>query len=241
MKHFLTPSAAAAVALSLFGNVSAHAAEGDWFFGAGGGIAWLEGSSDTTNGGAAFGGGGTVTDVEFDDVSTYGALLGRRIGDGWAVAISYDHVDADVSFVANYAALPLDPSAFSGNAKSEVLMLNALYSGLLSTTDSDWSFHLSAAAGVAINSLDVTEDFNVWDGVPDVALASGDTNDFAARGTAGIGYAFAERWAVHGSASIFTLGTFETGSTRRAPLETITPYEVDAWGFGLTIGITKRF
>lgn len=242
MRYLITSAtAASALALSLIASPNAVAADGDWFVGVGGGFAWLEGSSDTTNGGAAFGGGGTVSNVDFDSASTYGALLGRRVGGGWALALSYDHVGADVSFIANFAAAPGLPSAFAGEVDSDIVMLNAIYSAPLSTGNPRWSIHAGAAAGVALNTMSVTEDFFPFNGVPDQTLAEGDNTSFAARGTLGIGYALDECWALHGSASIFTLGDFETGATRSPPVSPITPYEVDAWGYGLTFGLTARF
>ncbi len=234
-------TAASAIAFSMIACASAEAADGDWFVGVDGGFVWLEGTSDTTNGGAAFGGGGTVSQVDLDSATTYGGLLGRRIGGGWALAVSYDHVDADVSFIANYAALPGSPSAFSGEVDSDVVMLNAIYSAPLSLSNPRWSIHVGAGVGVALNTMDVTEDFFVFNGVPDRTIAGGDNTSFAARGTLGLGYALDECWALHGSASIFTLGNFETGASRSAPVEPIGPYEVDAWGYGLTLGLSARF
>jgi hypothetical protein len=242
MKFSTTSATAASVlALSLIASPHAVAADGDWFVGAGGGFAWLEGGSDTTNGGAAFGGGGTVSNVDFDSATTYGALLGRRIGGGWALALSYDHVDADVSFIANFAAAPGFPSAFAGEVDSDIVMLGLIYAAPLSTTNPRWSYHVGAAAGVAFNTMAVTEDFFPFNGVADQTLAEGDNTSFAARGTVGLGYALDECWGLHASASVFTLGDFETGATRSPPVSAITPYEVDAWGYGLTLGVTARF
>jgi hypothetical protein len=95
--------------------------------------------------------------------------------------------------------------------------------------------------GAAFNAMDVTEDFTPFNGIPDRTIAGGDNTSFAARGTLGLGYALDECWALHGSASVFTLGKFQTGNTRSAPLEPIGPYEVDAWGYGLTLGLSARF
>ena len=242
MQLFKTPAATAfTLSVSLLAVASAGAADNDWFVGIDGGFAWLEGGSETTNGGAAFGGGGTVSQVDFDDAVTYGALLGRRIGDDWALAVSYDHVDADVSFIANYTALPGSPSSFAGDVDSDVLMLNVIYSASLSSVDPRLSIHVAAGAGATWNTMAVNEDFTPFDGVPNRTIAEGDNTSFAARGTLGMSYAVDERWALHGSASIFSLGDFETGDSRSPPVQPIVPYEVDAWGYAVTLGVSAGF
>ncbi|MEQ1755525.1 MAG: outer membrane beta-barrel protein [Micropepsaceae bacterium] len=232
----LTSVSLAAVAFSATAN-----AEGtNWYAGIQGGVVWLQASSDTTNGGAAFGGGGTVHNEDFDTGTSVGVFLGHRYSDNWSLALSYDHVSADVSYDVSYVFAA--PSRFEGTADSDLVLLNAIYSTPWGDAGTRWGFTASAGLGVAFNSLnDVTEDFTVFNGVADRFLADGDETQFAARGTLGATYALDECWALHAEGSVFTLGTFSTGSSRTAPLDLITPYEIDAWGYGLSAGVVARF
>ena len=219
---------------------TAHAEETKWFAGAQGGVVWLQASSDTTNGGAAPGGGGTVVNEDFDTGSSVGVFIGHPYNDHWSVALSYDHISADVGFDATF---PLSATTrFAGTANSDLVLLNGIYTTPWGDAGTRWGFTASAGLGVAFNSLsDVTEDFPPFNGVPDRFLADGDETQFAARGTLGATYALDECWSLHAEGSVFTLGSFSTGSSRNAPVQAITPYEIDAWGYGLSAGIVARF
>lgn len=228
----------ATVALgSLAAVMPAAAGDSGWFVAGTGGFVWLQGDSDTTDGGGPAGGGGTAHDVDFDNGYTYGVMLGKSVGDNWSLALSYDHISSDVSFISTFKTA--NPSRYEGDATSDVIMLNAIYSAPFS--DSRFAFHLSAAAGVTFNSIeDMTEDFTVFNGVPDTLLDDGDKTGFAGRVTMGLSYALDDCWSLHGEGSIFTLSTYETGDNR-SPGGAIVPYELDAWGYGLTFGVVARF
>jgi hypothetical protein len=219
---------------------TANAASSDWFAGAQAGAVWLQGSSDTINGGTAAGGGGTVSNENFDSGTSYGVFIGRNCNKNWSIALSYDRISADLTFDASY---PFSvPSRFSGTADSDLVLLNAIYVTPWGSEGTRWGFTASAGAGVAFNSLNgVTEDGAPFNGVADKTLADGDDTNFAARGTIGATYALDETWALHAEGSVFTLGSFSTGNSRTAPAEAITPYEVDAWGYGISAGIVARF
>jgi hypothetical protein len=229
----LTATALSSLALA----ATADAGDSGWFVGASGGFIWLQGDSDTTNGGGPTGGGGTAHDVDFDNGHSYGAMIGTRVGQRWSLALSYDHVSSDVSFLTTFNSA--NPSYYEGSAESDVLLLNAIYSAPFS--DSRFTFHASAGAGVTFNSIeDMTEDFTPFDGVPNSLLDDGDKTGFAGRVTVGLSYALDDCWALHGEGSIFTLSTYETGDNR-TPQGAIVPYELDAWGYGLTFGVVARF
>lgn len=232
-RHVLLTMAAGSLALT----APAVAGDSGWFVGASGGFIWLQGDSDTTNGGGPTGGGGRAHDVDFDNGYSYGALLGKRVGDRWSLALSYDHISSDVSFITTFNIG--NPSLYEGSAESDVVLLNAIYSAPFS--DSRFTFHASAGAGVTFNSIeDLTEDFTPFNGVPDTLVDNGDKTGFAGRVTVGLSYALDECWALHGEGSIFTLSTYETGDNR-TPGGAIVPYELDAWGYGLTFGVVARF
>lgn len=232
--NLLMTAALAALAMT----APAIAADSGWFVAGSGGFIWLQGDSDTTNGGVPAGGGGTAHDVDFDNGYSYGAMIGTRVGNRWSLALSYDHISSDVSFIANFP-VP-SPSRYEGNAESDVILLNAIYSAPFS--DSRFTFHASAGAGITINSIeDMTEDFTPFNGVPNQFLVDGEKTGFAGRVTAGLSYALDDCWALHGEGSIFTLSTYETGDSRSPPTAAIVPYELDAWGYGVTFGVVARF
>lgn len=238
MKTYLLAATAAVSALALVAPAGAE--NSGWFVAGTGGFIWLQGDSDTTNGGAAVGNGGIARDVNFDEGYTYGAMIGKRVGERWSLAISYDHLSSDVSWIADFAGARINPSRYSGDAESDVILLNAIYSAPFS--DSRFTFHASAGAGVAFNNLEgVIEDGAPFDGVPDKFIEDGDTTEFAGRVTVGLSYALDECWSLHGEGSIFMIGSYETGDSRSAPEEPIGPYELDAWGYGATFGVVARF
>jgi opacity protein-like surface antigen len=214
------------------------AAANDWFVAADTSIDQLQGSSDTTTGGAVWAGDGTVHNVKFGDAYSFGAMIGRRIAENWALGVSYRHLEADVDFYANFTCCAA--SRYIGETMSDLFLVNAIYSAPLSG-DGRWMFQTTVGAGVALNELDLWEDFDPWDGVADMTIERGDTSELTLRASAGLSYALDERWAVHAQAFLFDLGSFETGDTRSAPSEPIGSYELDAWGYGVGLGVSARF
>lgn len=228
----------AAFAATLFlSTASADSANG-WFVTGGVSIVQLQGSSDTTTGGAVFGGGGTAHNVSFGSSYAFDAMIGRNIIDTWSLGLSYNHLETDVDFYASFPCC--DASRYFGNATSDIIMLNAIYSAPLWDLKR-WNVHAAAGVGVALNELDVYEDFPAWDGIPDMDVEKGDRSDLALKASLGVSYAVGGPWGLYANVSLFDIGAFETGDTRSAPLEDIGPYKLDTWGYSLGIGASARF
>ena len=216
----------------------------NWFVELHAGMAWPEGDSDTTDGGAAFAGGGIVEDVELDRGGIYGAAFARRIAERWAVALEYDRVTADVAYAARYPTLGDVVDPFRGEAASDALIVSGRYTLPLGDA-SRWSLGFGLGVGVAFNSLeDVEEEFVPSDGIPDAFLEDGDETDFAARAAARSSYRIADRWSVFGEATALRLGQFSTGDARTLPggaSEPIEAYELEVWTATFTLGAGYRF
>ncbi len=213
------------------------ATAGDWFVSAGAGIDQIQGSSDTTTGGAVWAGDGTAHNVKFGGAYSFDATIGRRIADNWSLGLTYRRLEADIDFDASFTCCGM--TWYFGEVTSDLVLLNAIYSASLSS-DGRWGFETSVGAGVALNRLDLFEDFGP-DGIADMTIESADTTEFALRASMGLRYALNESWAVHADVSLFDLGSYKTGDSRSAPAEPIGPYEIDAWGYGIGLGTSVRF
>lgn len=229
--------------------VASSLAESAWFAEGRGGVTWLQGTSSSENSGASFGGGGDVSQIDFDAGSSIGGMIGRSFSDGnWAVGLSFDHLVSDTSFEASFP-FENQVSIFEGQAESDVVMVNLLRRFRLSTGSHPVSLLIGAGVGAAFNSLvDITEDFRGGDGVADEIIAEDSNTDFAARGTCAIDYAVNNWMSIQISGNAFYLGTFQTGNSRTGPVslasmtQDIEPYVLDdIWGIGVLAGITVHF
>ena len=227
---------------------SSGLAESAWFAEGRGGVTLLQVTSSSKDSGAAFGGGGDVSQIDFDAGSSIGGMVGRFFSDGnWAVGLSLDHLVSDTSFEASFP-FQNQVSIFEGKAESDVVMVNLLRRFRLSTGSHPVSLLVGVGIGAAFNSLvDITEDFRGGDGIPDEKIAEDNNIDFAARGACVLDYALNDWISIQISGNAFYLGTFQTGNSRTGPVslasmtQDIEPYVLDAWGMGVLAGISVRF
>jgi hypothetical protein len=203
-----------------------------------GGVA--SGSSGTTDGGAAFAGGGVVDNVDFGETVGVGGHIGYRFSPSLSASLSYRHIRGSVSWDADFPVVGV-ASAFEGTAVSNVAMGNLAYDVALSDATT-----LRATAGLGLS-------FNALSGVVETDKPSGiflsDVADHtrispAAQIGAGIEHKFTPNVALSLNASVDYSGGFGTGDTRSGNLGVtpITPYKIDdVWRASLGASIRMRY
>tara|TARA_R110002072_G_scaffold136610_2_gene279126 strand:+ start:583 stop:1296 length:714 start_codon:yes stop_codon:yes gene_type:complete len=203
-----------------------------------GGIAG--GSSDTTNGGAPFAGGGVVRDVDFGNTIGAGGHVGYRFTPAVSTFLSYQHIRGDISWTADF---PLFGAAsdYEGTAISNVVMGNIAYDHPLSNR---LAVRGSLGLGLTFNSLSgITETDN-----PSGVFIS-DVQDETkispvAQIGAGLRYHARDNIALGLDALFAYSGDFKTGNTRSGNLgvTSINPYEIeDVWRASLGVSLTIGF
>jgi hypothetical protein len=204
---------------------SAFAADAGFFVGLDltGGKAF--GSSDQTDGGAAFGGGGVVENVDFGDTVGIGGHLGYRINEALSVSLAYQHIWGDVSWDANFPAIS-SVSAFEGTAVSDMILANVSYDMAVSDAIS-----ISPKVGAGLT-------FNTLSGVVETLKSTGqflsDVSDATqispvAQVEIGLRYNMAPNMSLNLGTALAYTGGFKTNDTRSGNLGVtpITPYEID--------------
>ena len=196
------------------------------------------GSSETTDGGAPWAGGGVVGNVEFHGAFGIGGEIGYRFDPVLSAFVSYLHSQGGVSWDADFPAFGV-ASHFEGTAASDAVMANLGYDFALSGDTT-----LSASAGIGLS-------FNTLSGVVETVEASGQfLADVAARTRvspaaqlgAGIRHRLTPSAILGLDAALSYNGGFATGNTRSGNLgvTAINPYEIDdVWRARL--GASLRF
>jgi hypothetical protein len=202
--------------------------------------AWASGSSNTTNGGADFAGGGVVGNVKFDNTVGIGGHVGYRFDSALSTFISYQHVRGDVSWDANFPLLGVS-SGFDGNATSHLILGNLAYDWALSDAT---SIRTSVGLGLSLNSLSGVVETDIGTG-----LFLSDVTDHTRKSAAaqigfGIQHRIASNIALGLNAAVSYTGGFGTGDTRSGNLgiTSITPYQIDdVWRTSLGTSIEFEF
>ncbi|MFC6448145.1 outer membrane beta-barrel protein [Shinella zoogloeoides] len=229
-----------AAATLLLAPVSAFADEAGFFAGldAAGGIAF--GSSDTTDGGAAFAGGGVVENVKLGKAAGIGGHAGYRFDSPLSAFVSYQYVRGDVSWDARYPLFGI-ASNFEGTAVSHVLMGNLAYDFALSDAT---SLRTTAGLGLSFNTLSSVVEADAGTGLFLADLAEKTKVSPAAQVGAGIQHKLTDSITWGLSTSVSYSGSFETGTTRNGNLGVtpINPYKIDdVWRVNLGTSIRFRF
>ena len=229
-----------AAATLLLAPVSAFADEAGFFAGldAAGGIAF--GSSDTTDGGAAFAGGGVVENVKLGRVAGIGGHAGYRFDSPLSAFVSYQYLRGDVSWDARYPLFGI-ASNFEGTAVSHVLMGNLAYDFALSDAT---SLRTTAGLGLSFNTLSSVVEADAGTGLFLADLAEKTKVSPAAQVGAGIQHKLTDSITWGLSTSVSYSGSFETGTTRNGNLGVtpINPYKIDdVWRVNLGTSIRFRF
>ena len=229
-----------AAATLLLAPVSAFADDAGFFAGldAAGGIAF--GSSDTTDGGAAFAGGGVVENVKLGRVAGIGGHAGYRFDSPLSAFVSYQYLRGDVSWDARYPLFGI-ASNFEGTAVSHVLMGNLAYDFALSDAT---SLRTTAGLGLSFNTLSSVVEADAGTGLFLADLAEKTKVSPAAQVGAGIQHKLTDSITWGLSTSVSYSGSFETGTTRNGNLGVtpINPYKIDdVWRVNLGTSIRFRF
>lgn len=199
---------------------------------------WAFGSSDTTNGGAAFAGGGVVDNVRLGETVGVGGHIGYRLDPALSAFVSYQHVRGDVSWDAAFPLFGVT-SDFKGDAISHMIMGNLAYDWTLSDAT---SIRASAGLGVSINSLSGVVETDRGTGVFLADVANRSRTGPTAQIGAGIQRKITTHVVLGLNAAVSYTGSFETGDSRSGNLGVtpITPYEIDdVWRASL--GASIRF
>lgn len=198
------------------------------------------GSSSTTNGGAAFAGGGVVDNVTFGETLGVGGHFGYRLDPSLSTFVSYGHFRGSVSWDADFPLFGV-ASNFRGNAVSNVVMGNMTYDWALSDTT---SMRASAGLGVSINSLSSVVETDEGTGVFLADVANHTRISPTAEISAGIQHRVTPNTVLGLHAAVSYAGGFETGDTRSGNLGVtpITPYKIDhVWRANLGASIRFEF
>ncbi|MEP1442483.1 MAG: hypothetical protein ABJK39_05685 [Hyphomicrobiales bacterium] len=225
-------------------DVSADVFRTGGFYGAvEAGASFRSGSTNTTNGGSAFGGGGVSRDVEFGSAYSIGGRLGYEVSPKFSYFISYDHIDGDLDFRADFPAIANFDQRYGGKATTDLVLANVAYSMPILKSS---RLKLGLGVGVAFNEFrDIVE--NAPPPNPFFAIVDdGQTTNFAARVTAGIEHDFNDSLSFTLNAGLDYYGDFETGSSRlnfgAPPADPIGEYEIEnVWGATVSGAFTYRF
>lgn len=224
----------------LFFPVSAQAEDANFFAGLDVSGGWASGSSHTTNGGAAFAGGGVVGDVKFGHTVGIGGHAGYSFDTSFSAFIGYQHIAGDVSWDANFPLYGVI-SDFDGNAISNLITANLGY---------DWAFSdalaigVSAGGGLSLNSLSKVVETDRGTGLFLSDVANHTRTSPAARIGLEIQYKVTTNIALGLNAAESYVGGFETGNTRSGNLgiTSITPYRLDdVWRTNLGASVKFEF
>lgn len=223
---------------TLFLSASAQAQDNGFFAGldVSGGLA--SGSSDTTNGGADFAGGGVVDNVKFGETLGIGGHIGYRFTPSFSAFIGYQYVQGSVNWDANFPLFNIT-SDFKGDAISNVLMGNLAYDWALSEVT---SIRASAGLGMSIDSLSDVVETDRGTGLFLADVADHTRTSPAAQLGAGIQHKITSNMVLGLNAAVSYTDSFETGNTRSGNLgvTSITPYRIDdVWRANL--GVSIRF
>jgi|HigsolmetaAR201D_1030396.scaffolds.fasta_scaffold19256_2 hypothetical protein len=223
------------------------AQEAGFFAGIDGGAAFRSGSSGTTNGGAAYAGGATLTDVKFDDTYLVGGHVGYRFNPRLAAFVSYEHIAGDVSWTADFANPTSSSTFLSGEAVSDVIMANVAYRYALADAT---ALNFGAGVGISINKLKGVTEFVRGSSYAEVA---GDTKTgLAARAMIGVEHQLSNAVSFGANIALAYFDGFTTGDERfipaaaiipgLSPTEAIGPYEIDdVWGGTVSAFIKVQF
>lgn len=198
------------------------------------------GSSDTTDGGALFGGGGVVENVEFGPALGIGGHVGYRFDPTLSAFISYRYESGDVSWDANFPTLG-GGSRFAGNAISNTILANLAYDLTLSEAT---SIELSAGIGIALNTLDGVTETDIGTGTLFADVEDHTRLTPAAQVGVGIRHRLGPEATLGVDASLAYAGSFETGDSRdvSGSVTAINPYEIDnVWRARLTASLQFAF
>lgn len=214
----------------------ATAGETGFFAGLNGGAAFRSGSSGTTDGGAPWAGGGTVSDVRFQTAFLVGAHAGYRFSPNLSAFVSYENISGGVAWQARFPTTTI-VSRFNALATSQVVLANATFShGLSDATKID----LTGGLGLATNNLT-----SIRETAPgfEAFVEEGNQTSLAARAGIGLEHRIGRSVTFGANAALTYQGGFTTGGTRSAPAfnvtEAIRPYRLDdTWG--VTVGAFTR-
>jgi hypothetical protein len=228
---------AATIAVSLF-PASARAEDTGFFAGIDVTAGMASGSSSTTNGGAAFAGGGMVDNVKFGATFGIGGHVGYRFSPALSAFISYQHIRGDVSWDADFPLIGA-ASSFDGTAGSDTVLANLAYD--LALSDST-SFTTSAGVGLSFNTLSGVVETDKPTGLFLSDVADHTRVSPTARLGAGIEHRLSSNVVLGLNAAVSYTGGFETGDTRSGNLgvTSITPYKIDDVWRG-NLGASMRF
>lgn len=245
-----------AVMTAGFATVSPAFADPSWFVEARVGPSWIEGNSNTTNGGAIFGGGQfggeVVSNVDFRTGYSVGGTIGRSFGRDWSAGVSFDHMQADVFYTVTLPNFFNIKYTTVGAASSNLILLDLRRKFPIT---SRLSISATVGAGAAANrTKNMVAQINRFHPlVPlrllNVTLEGDNITQFAARGAISSEFSLTQRMVIQLGGSIFRLGNFKViGPTSPAfapPLTVGGPtepfHELSAWGFGANVGLLGHF
>ena len=203
------------------------------------GVGQRSGTSSTVDGGAAYGGGGTVRDVAFDNSSIVRGHFGYHLTPKVSIWGSVAQSDADVRWVTQFAVG--GATYFAGEAVSQALMANVGYS---EEVKPGTTVKLSAGLGVTRNTLKNVGEGTDWENA--FAQVAKDTKtNLAVQFGAGVEQELGDMFSVGGSIDIAYLGGYQTGDSRSfggGSPQAIGRYEIDdVWEPSVSLFVKAKF
>jgi len=203
-----------------------------------GGVA--SGTSSTTDGGEPFARGGVVDDVTMGPTVGLRGQIGYRFDSSWSAFVSYQHIEGDVSWIADFPAIGAS-STFDGTATSDAILGNIAYDLPLSDVT---VVKAVAGLGISFNTLSDVIEADAASGTFLARLADRTTIAPIVQVETGIQHTITPNAMLGLSASIAHVGGFETGNTRRGNIgvRAINPYRIDdVWRANIGVSLRVRF
>ena len=227
------------VAASALSATAEDISNNGYFAGIEFGVGQRSGTSDTTDGGAAYGGGGTVRDVNFDNSSIVRGHFGYHLTPKVSIWGSVAQSDADVRWVTQFAAG--GSTYFAGEAVSQTVMANVGYS---EEVKPGTTVKLSAGLGVARNTLKNVGEGTDWEN-SFAQVAKGTKTNLAVQFGAGVEQELGDMFSVGGGVDVAYLGGYQTGDSRSfggGSPQAIGRYEIDdVWEPSVSLFVKARF
>src|SRR5690606_23175705 len=211
-----------------------------FFVGLDASVGTVSGSSNTTDGGAPFAGGGVVRNVDFGTATGFGGHVGYRFNAAVSAFVSYRRLSSDVRWDADFPLAGV-ASSFRGKAVAHAVTANIGYD--LAISDAVTA-RAAAGAGLTFNVLSDVVETDQGSGLFLADVARRTRTKPMAQLSLGIEHRISPGVAAGLTASASYGGGFETGDTRVGNLGVtdINPYRIGhIWRTGLAASVRFRF
>lgn len=218
------------------------AAEEGFYAGLNGGKNWFrggDGGSDTAGGNH----NGSLFEIDGDDGSLLGGVVGYKFSDLWRADISYTRLNNKLDWKGAFPGGA--DSAFTSDSRSDVVMLNGYLhaKGYAEDIFDTFDPFIGAGIGFTNNQLDDVVEADATSGALISNVNDGDKIQPAFRLGLGLDVNIAPSLTMTSSLDAYWLGGFETGAGRYQPgFQEIGAWQVDdVISVGVSVGLRYAF